>query len=421
VTRRWGRPLALAGILLVALNLRPAVASLSPIIVAVEQDIPLDSVALGILGMLAPACFAFAGLTMHPLSRRVHAEWILLGALVSIVIGQIVRATAESLAALLVGGVLAFVGMGVANVLLPPLVKKYFPSRIGLVTALYVTLTSVGALVPPMLAVPLEQALSWRESVGSWAILGALAIIPWLAMMLGRRSRDAANAVSSIPAPSIGGLWKSRIAWAVALLFAVSSFNGYAMFAWLPLMLTTTAGVSATEAGLQLSLLAAMGIPAAVFVPVLAAKMREPLQLVYPGVAAFVVGYLGLIVLPTTGTWVWVAAIGLGTLLFPLSLLLVNLRTLTYEGSIALSGFVQGVGYVLGAMGPLAVGVLHAASGNWTSPLIFLVVASAVVAITALCLMTPGSLENPMIRRPDSRPRSTFVPALTTKGQATRF
>jgi CP family cyanate transporter-like MFS transporter len=416
VNRRWGGPLALAGILLVALNLRPAVASLSPIIVAVERDIPLDSVALGILGMLAPACFAFAGLTMHPLSRRVHAEWILLGALVSIVGGQLIRATTFSFTGLLVGGIFAFVGMGVANVLLPPLVKKYFPRRIGLVTSLYVTLTSVGALVPPLLAVPLQQAMSWRESLGSWAVIGVLAIIPWIAMVVGRRSRDTANATSTIPNPHIGGLWKSRIAWGVALIFAISSFNGYAMFAWLPPMLVTIAGTTETEAGQMLSLFAAMGIPAAILVPILANRMREPLHLVYPGVAAFVVGYLGLILAPTVLTWLWVATLGLGTLIFPLSLLLVNLRTLTYEGSIALSGFVQGVGYVLGALGPLSVGVIHAISGGWIVPLIVLLAASVVVVAVALLLMTPGSLENPGLRRPRSRPRATFVPALNLRG-----
>lgn len=395
MNRRWGGPLALAGILLVALNLRPAVASLSPIIVAVQRDISLDSVALGILGMLAPACFAFAGLTMHLISRRLHAEWILLGALVGIVGGQLVRATSFSFAGLLVGGIFAFLGMGVANVLLPPLVKKYFPRRIGLVTSMYVTLTSVGALVPPLLAVPLEQATGWRESLGSWALIGMLAIIPWIALVVGRRSRDTANAASTIPTPHIGGLWKSRIAWGVALIFAISSFNGYAMFAWLPPMLVTTAGATETEAGQLLSLFATMGIPAAILVPFIANRMREPLLLVYLGVAAFVVGYLGLILAPSVVTWLWVSLLGIGTLIFPLSLLLVNLRTLTYEGSIALSGFVQGVGYALGALGPLSVGVVHAISGNWTAPLIVLLVASAVVGGVALLLMTPGTLENP--------------------------
>jgi CP family cyanate transporter-like MFS transporter len=241
-------------------------------------------------------------------------------------------------------------------------------------------------------------------------------MVPWVGLMLGagRVTGPPHPPAAAVPAGAAftGAVGKSRISWAIALVFATSSFNGYAMFAWLPMLLESHAGVSDVAAGQFLSLFAAMGIPAAIVVPLLASRMREPMRLVYPGVGAFVLGYLGLLALPGTATWLWVSAIGLGTLLFPLSLVLVNLRTSSYDGSVALSGFVQGIGYVLGAAGPLLVGVLHAASGSWTSPLVFLTVASLAVITAATLLMTPGSLENSLAG--PTVPPALPVPAVPT-------
>ena len=395
-----GRSLALLGILLVAANLRTAVAALSPIVTQVNADIPLGAVAIGVLGMLPPVCFAVFGIFTPVFTRRWGLERVLIYSLVAILVGHILRGSSGSLAWLLIGSVITFAGLGVGNVLLPPLVKKYFPDRVGLVTSLYVTVVSFSTFVPPLVAVPVADDAGWRISLGMWAVLALVALVPWITMLVRHRTSSLPSPVVEEAEPTIlGRIWRSSIAWAIAVVFAVSSLNAYAMFAWLPQLLMQSAGVSAGEAGSLLSLYAAMGIPSALIIPVLTARMKNLGLLVYVGVLVFVVGDLGLLLAPETLTWLWVALAGLGPLFFPLALVLINLRTRTHEGSVALSGFVQSVGYTLGAVGPLVFGFLREVTGQWMWPLLFLTATALAVTIAGAVIARPHMLEDDLAKR----------------------
>jgi CP family cyanate transporter-like MFS transporter len=390
-----GRTLALLGILLVAANLRTAVAALSPIVTEITVDIPLGSLAVGVLGMLPPVCFAIFGILTPVFTRRIGLENVLVLSLVAILAGHVMRGLSGSLAWLLIGSAVTFAGLGVGNVLLPPLVKKYFPDRVGLVTSLYVSIISLSTLVPPLVAVPVADAAGWRTSLGMWAILALAALVPWVAMLVRHRTSNVPKPVVEEAEPAVlGRIWHSSIAWAIAVCFAVSSFSAYSMFAWLPKLLVDTAGVSGAQAGTLLSLFAAMGFPCALIIPVLTARMKNVGLLVYAGAFFLAIGELGLLVAPAAAPWLWVALAGLGPLLFPLALVLINLRTRTHEGAVALSGFVQGVGYTLGALGPLAVGVLHQWTGAWLWPLIVLIVGALAVMIAGAVIARPHMLED---------------------------
>jgi CP family cyanate transporter-like MFS transporter len=391
-----GRAVALLGILLVAANLRTAVAALSPIFAEIRTEFPVSSIDVGLLGMLPPVCFALFGLIAPSFTRRLTLETVVLLALGVMLAGHVIRASAGSFAVLAVGSAVTFAGMGVGNVLLPPLVKRYFPDRIGLVTSLYATVMSVSTLLPPLVAVPVADAAGWHVSVGMWGLVSLLAILPWLRILITRRpahpDRDA-DVEAAEPAMA-GRVWRSPLAWALAVVFAVSSLNAYAMFAWLPQLLHDVAGVPPIDAGALLSVYAGMGIPAGLLVPLLAARMRNVAVLIYAGVAFFVAGYLGLILIPGVATWLWVALAGLGPLLFPLCLVLINVRTRTHAGSVALSGFTQGLGYTLGALGPLAVGVLHQFTGSWTLALVVLTGTVLAAAVAGAVAARPRFLED---------------------------
>lgn len=389
-----GRALALLGIVAVAFNLRTAVASLSPILVQLERDIPLTAVAVGFLGMLPPLCYALFGIVTPVLARRAGLEVTLIAALAALVVGLAGRGLTPSAGLLLAASALTFAAIGVGNVLLPPLVKRYFPERIGLMTTVYVTAMSVSTFLPPLVAVPVADAAGWRVSLASWAVLALLSIVPWVALLVHPRREVPAEFPEEAEPGLLRRAFRSPLAWALAVVFAVSGFNAYALFAWLPVILQETAGSSPLEAGALLSLFAATGLPAALAVPVLAARRGAVRVLVAVGSAGIVLGYLGLILAPATATWLWVGLAGIGPLFFPLALVLINLRTRTHAGAVALSGFVQSVGYVAVAVGPLAVGLLHDATGAWTVPLLLLLASAVPAAIGGAIVARPRFFED---------------------------
>ncbi len=389
-----GRTLALVGIVLVAFNLRTAVASLSPILHQLEAEMPLAPVVVGLLGMLPPLCYALFGILTPMVAKRLGLELTLIIALVALSIGLAGRGLAGSALWLVAASAVTFAAIGVGNVLLPPLVKRYFPDRIGLVTTIYVTAMSISTFMPPLIAVPVAEAAGWRVSLGEWAVVAAISLVPWIAMLVHPKAR----AIEALPEEADPGLLRyavrSPLAWSLMIVFAVSGFNAYAAFAWLPTILQDIAGVSPAEAGVLLSLYAAMGLPAGLLVPLLAARYGKVGLLVVVSVATLVVGYLGLLLVPGTLTWLWVALAGTGPLLFPLALVLINLRTRTHAGSVALSGFVQSGGYLIVAIGPLVVGLLHEATGGWTWPILFLLASAVPAAIAGAVVARPGYLED---------------------------
>jgi len=411
-----GRTLALLGVLLVALSLRTPVAAMSPILDRIGADIPLDAFVLGLIGAAPPLAFAASGLVAPTIARRIGLEQALLASLIAMGLGHLVRAVAPESITLTLGTILALVGVGVGNVLLPPVVRRYFPDRVGLVTSLYATLLSISTAIPALVAVPVADAAGWRMSLAMWLLVSLVAAVPWVAVLVkGRPTAPAAPVESAHTGPIETGavelgdaqaaateaavehrrvpprlgvrMLRSPTAWALAVVFGSSSLAAYASFAWLPQLLVDHAGASEAASGAMLALYAFMGFPAGLIVPVVAARFpRGAFIMVLLGGVFFVIGYLGLLFVPATGTVVWVASAGLGPLLFPLALVLINLRSATPESTVALSGFVQTVGYIVGAVGPFVVGLLHDATGGWTGPLVFLLAVVVVILPAAAIL-----------------------------------
>jgi CP family cyanate transporter-like MFS transporter len=392
--------LAFVGILLVAANMRLAVAGLSPIIPLIQKDFALSITAISILGFIAPLCFAIGGIVTPRIARRAGLENTLIVALLLIVAGHLVRAASYNWGGLSLGTLLALLGMGFGNVLMPPLVKKYFPDRVPLMTSLYMTLVALSALVPPLIAVPLSQTISWRGFLGQWSVLAVLALIPWVIEIARNRSATKAAAVTSAAEvhPEHVAIWRSRTAWAVAIILAVSSINGYAMYAWMPIILVDISHVSLAQAGILLGIYAAMGAPFAFIMPMLAARVRRVDFLIHVATACFILGYAGLILFPTQAPLLWIILIGSGPLLFPLSLVMINLRTKTPRTSMALSGFASTIAYVVALTGPPLLGWLFDATGGWTAGLAFLGVFSCAASIAGIVLARRRIVDDELLR-----------------------
>ncbi|AIY01065.1 hypothetical protein ART_1466 [Arthrobacter sp. PAMC 25486] len=406
-----------AAIILTALTLRAAVTVVPPLISTINHDLPLTPATIGILGMLPTAAFGLFGFLTPYVIRWASLERLIVIAIIVGIVGQVARVLVPNTPLFLIFSVIAFGGLGAGNVLLPPLVKKYFPTKIGLMTALYVTAISVGTALPAQLSVPVADATSWQFSLASWAGISTIALIPWLVALFSQRTsspRTAAAATDAaappaavVPqdqltvhaapaetaAPPKMNLWKSPTAWGLTFMFGCTSLNTYALFAWLPEILTQ-AGLDRAHAGSMLALFAAFGLPLSLLIPLIAAKMRNPFPAVLVMLGCFVVGYLGLLLSPANGTWLWVAFAGLGPGTFPLSLLLINHRTRTQLGAGALSGFSQGMGYTFACTGPLFFGLLRQWTGSWTVPFVFLFATLVLLGVGAWIICRPKMLED---------------------------
>ncbi|MFK4851030.1 MFS transporter [Microbacterium sp. ZW T6_19] len=394
-----GRALALLGIVLVAFSLRSAVASLSPVIDHVAEEFPISSVVAGLIGAAPPVCFAVFGLLTPLFERRFGLERVAVAAIGLIAAGLVLRSLSVDSMSLLAATTVVFAGVGSGNILMPPLVKKYFPDRLGLMMTVYSTTMAVSTFVPPLVAVPIADSAGWRVSLGLWGVFAALALIPWVTMLLTDRTgasgapdalvkppfvenpddRDAAEVatgpiVTSPANPKVfGRLWRLPMAWSIALVFGASSTLAYVSFAWLPAILIDVGGVSAADAGLLLSLFGLMGMPCSLLVPILIVRFHATRPVFFFGIACGLIGLAGLLFVPTVGLPLWVAMFGLAPMLFPLSLVLLSIRSRTPESAVALSGFAQSIGYAVAALFPLLIGVLHEATGSWQVPLLLLV------------------------------------------------
>jgi CP family cyanate transporter-like MFS transporter len=403
--RPWrGRFVVLVGVVLVALNLRLAVGAVSPIVDAIRRDVALSGADVGVLGTVPVLSFALFGSVAPLVARRIGLEPSLVLAMLLSAAGEVLRSRVGSSGDLVAWSVLALAGMGMGNVLLPPVVKRYFPDRIGAATAAYSVAMSVSAAVPPLIAVPLAERLGWRMSLASWAVVGLVAVVPWLVVVarsanarshLREILRRAPSDTSALAARHRGGgrVWRSPLTWGLTITFAMNTTNAYVMFAWLPQILAD-AGLDAATAGSALGLYAILGLPPALVVPLLAVHLRNPWGVVLFFVACYVVGYGGLMTSPTRPLLLWVVLVGLAPGTFPLLLTLINLRTRTPTGASSLSGFTQGLGYALAGFGPVAVGLLYEATGGWTAVYLLLLCAVTVLAVSSFVACRPVVLED---------------------------
>ncbi|NNG98665.1 MFS transporter [Gordonia araii NBRC 100433] len=373
-----GRIIVVVAILVFAASLRTAVTSIAPLLSRIAEEIGFGATTIGIVGMMPTAMFALAGFVAPMLSRRFGLEQLTLAAVVATGVGIAVRSFSSSTAALLVWSGVALIGMGIGNIVIPPLVKRYFSDRIALMSTAYITFVQLGTAVPAALAVPVADAHGWRISLAVWALVPAMAVLPWVGIVVARR-RDRASR-PTVTAERATGLWRTPLAWGMTFMFGMTSLVTYSLFTWLPTMVTD-AGGSESLGGAVVAVFAALGFFGTLVAPAICARFRNPFGFVIFFMTCLIIGLVGIVWAPTHGTWVWVVLLGIGPTTFPMALTLINLRTRTDAESAALSGFAQGVGYLLACAGPLFVGVLHETTNGWTVPTTFLF--ASIAALTA--------------------------------------
>ena len=355
--RRGGRWVLGAALLLASFNLRPAIASLGPVLPEVMRSTGIGAAAASVLTTLPALCFGLFAPLAPRLSRRFGIERTVLGMVLLLSAGTLIR-WAETPTALFAGAILAGAAIGVVNVLLPALVKRDFPDRVALMTGLYTMVLSIGAALAAGASAPLTLAFgSWGAALAIWAapaLLAGLALIPALP-------------ATFIPVANrkLPGLWRNGLAWQVTLLMGMQSTTTYCAFGWLALILRDR-GMAAVTAGLVLS--------GSVLVQVGSSLGGAPFAALWPdqrapailSLAAGLAGFLGCLYLPLPWVWGAAALMGVGQgAVFSMTLSIIVLRSPDAGTAAQLSGMAQAVGYMLASFGPLLLGLAHQWTGDW--------------------------------------------------------
>lgn len=389
------KALPLLAIVLTALNLRTAVTGFTPLLDIIGADLGFGPSLYGVLGTIVTACFAVFGLLTASVARRLGLERALAIAVALTTAGVGLRALSPDAVMLVASTVVAFVGVGASNVLVIPLVKKYFADHLKAVSSLYIALLQVGQFVAPLIAVPVALAVGWRWAAGMWAFVTAVAVVLWAVLA----ARAGSSSTPGSAPVRLDGAWRTPLLWSLVLMMGMTSFNVYVIITWLPAILID-AGADPASGGALLALFSVFGLGAAFVVPALTIRMRNPFPIVAVCVAFMIAGYIGLLVSPGSGAVVWVSFLGLGVNTFPLCLSLVNARTRTTAGATVLSGAMQGVGYAIACVGPIGAGLLHGATGSWTAPFAMLFASLAVLLAAGAVACRPVALED-QVRMPE--------------------
>lgn len=365
----WLLRLVTIGLVLTALNLRPAITSLGALLEEVQDGLHMSGSVAGVLTSVPPLCFAVFGIMAPRLARRFGPGAVVCAGMIAITAGLVIRPLVGGTAGFLAASALALMGIAVSNVLMPVIVKRWFPDRVGSMTGLYSMALALGTSLAAAVTVPMTNALggSWKAGLGIWAVLAAAAILPWIPLVRDRHGASGQPAAHHQDSPTLR-ITRSRTAWGLACFFGLQATAAYITMGWMP-QIFRDAGVSAGAAGVLLAVTMAMGVPLAFVIPRVATRLRTQGPIVVLLGSCGLIGYAGLYLAPAAGAWAWALLLGISNCAFPLALTMIGMRSRSGAGVVRLSAFAQSTGYLISIPGPLLVGVLHQHSGGWGLPI----------------------------------------------------
>jgi MFS transporter, CP family, cyanate transporter len=364
----------LLAIVLVAVNLRAALASLPPLVNTIQADLDLSSAGAGLLTTLPVLCMgAFAPVSQR-VAHRIGREATVGVALFLLLVGLAMRLAGSVLPLLLLSTLVAGVGIALCGTVLPGIVKEFFAHQPGVVTGVYLLAMMVGATAASALSVPMSNALgSWERSLAAWSVLAVVGLLAWLPVVRAVNDHDD---VDPSPRTTTALPWRSPTAWLLASYLAMQSFGFYSQLAWISPSYEDR-GWTARDAGLLLGLWSIVQLVSGLGVPVLADRVTDRRPLVAASVCCGLVGLVGVLVAPGPGAVVWIALMGLGQGGgFALGLVKLVDYAPSPAAAARLSALVFLVSYSTASLGPLVFGALRDVTGGFAVPYALLAVVS---------------------------------------------
>lgn len=375
-----GLLLLVAGIVFLAMNLRSPITAVGPVLDLIRDSLNISNTTAGILTTIPLIAFGVLSPFAPRLSRRFGMEVTLFFVLIVLSLGLMLRPIG-SMTTVYIGTLLIGAGIAIANVLMPPFVKMKFPKNIGMMTGVYSISMNLTGAIAAGLSVPIARSeYGWQASIGVWALLGIIALIFWIPQLKYRQKRDSATSKDQ----NDSSLLRSKLAWQVTIFMGLQSLLFYSIVSWFPIILQGR-GMSADKAGWMLSFVQFTQLPITFIMPIIAAKMKNQIVLVWLVFITTVLGTLSvlsgqmMLVLPAAILF----GIATGTA-FSLAMMFFSLRTDTVFEAADLSAMAQSVGYLIAATGPVVFGLLYDLTNNWTSSLTLLIIAAGIILFTGL-------------------------------------
>ncbi|NNA92892.1 cyanate transporter [Pseudomonas gessardii] len=347
-------------VVLVALNLRPSMAAVGPLLSSIRGEVPLSFSAASLLTMLPVMAMGLAMFFGIGLGKRFGEYRSIVLALVLIGLATLSRLFLDSAAELILSAIAAGVGIALIQALLPALIKSRFSDNVSLFMGLYVTAIMGGAALAASFSPFIQvQTGSWRIGLAIWAVLAVVALLFWSAQ------RTAFPPLPQIGADAQASFFGNRRAWLLAIFFGLGTASYTCVLAWLAPYYVEQ-GWSAQNAGLLLGFLTAMEVVSGLLTPAIANRRQDKRSVVAVLLVLIIAGFCGLILSPQHLTLLWPCLLGLGIGgLFPMSLILSLDHLDNPRRAGGLTAFVQGIGYLIAGISPLIAGVIRDQLGSF--------------------------------------------------------
>lgn len=375
VPSAFDRMLQLAVVALVGLNLRPFITGVGPLAADLSEQTGLGLQGMALLTlvpMLLMGCFAFAG---PFLQARVGARRAVIVALAVLGIASLLRLFVATGPQIVATAALLGVGAAIVQAVFPGIIKQQFPRHVGMVMGLYSAMLmgggAVGAQASPIVA---DLFGNWRAGLG-WMAVPALAAMILAACYL---PRDSVGVQGSNAAA--GFLGRPRT-WLLMACFGLVNGGYSTVVAWLAPSYQEH-GWTGAASGSLLAIMALCQAVAALLLPILARGSNDLRPWLWLTLAMQAAGFAGLALWPEAVPVVWAILLGAGLGgCFALSMIVALDHLPDPAQAGALSALMQGGGFLIAAIPPWIVAVLHDFTGSFLAGWVLHLVCVAVVTV----------------------------------------
>ncbi|MFL0446588.1 MFS transporter [Corynebacterium xerosis] len=394
--------LLFAAVIAVAVNLRAGISSVGPVLEETLAAFGANPSWAGVITAMPGFLFALLGLGAVPVAVRLGLTKTIAAGTVLTLIGLAVRPWVGAMWVFAVLTGLVVAGIAVANVLLPAWIKRRGGRHMVALMTAYGALLGLSGAIGPLSALFFRGDSAWQWALAVWAVPAAVQVVVWVVVVarLGddRPRPDPAtppsladssaaasgtNTSTTVTSAATAPMWRSPTALFLLVFFGLQSMNAYIQMGWLP-QIYRDGGASATVGTLALALVGGLNVIGGLVMPSLIARARSLTPYVVVFAAATAVGYLGLLLADGYVPLLWSFFLGLGGFCFPTAIALIPARSRSHVVTAKLSGFVQPCGYLVAGAGPVSVGVVYGATGQWRAILIALIASAVVMGVVGI-------------------------------------